>query len=95
MIPEGPIIRVEFSMTGGFSDRWNVNLGFFGARVIPADHISDAMFEAKEMFNSGPLNRLLSERAHRDQLIERHFAACAKRLIEQIEKKEGWKESLG
>lgn len=95
----GPIISVEFHMDGGFGGRWNADLGhpnFATASrmppVLPERALDDAVLSANEFRDMQPLMRLREHRDRRNRIIEDHFRMCARRLIEDIEKTEGWAE---
>lgn len=84
------IISVQYQADDKVSGTWNtelrdqqITLGF-----IPDREIQNIMF-----WKERPrLVLLFQKREKRRQLIREHFAACADKLIDQIEAKEKWSE---
>lgn len=94
---ERVIIRVSYSL-GQHTGDWAMDIGRqlsempngFGSLTISDRALDDAVFAINELRDTRQMDRLRELRQMRELIISNHFAECARRLIYDIEKGEGW-----
>ena len=93
MSDRGMVLSVQFQ-TGEFRGDWNTELrdprNDRPIQPLPARALDDATFAQNELRDLRPMSDLKAFAAIRAEMIERHFLVCARKLIADIEKAEGW-----
>jgi len=92
------IVRVEFSADGVGRSDWNCDvqdpLTLKPMQKLPARAVDDALFAQNEMRDTRPMEELRRYSARRAEAIEHHFRVCARKLIAEIERQEGWPHAV-
>jgi hypothetical protein len=92
------ILRVSFSIDYKHNGSWNVNLSDprTGKPVEPITQrqMDDAVFQFQELRDIVTFKQLADRRNGRSQAIRDHFSICADKMIEGIEKDEGWEDFM-
>lgn len=97
MSDRGLIVSVQFQAGEARGD-WNTELR--DARsdrplaVLPERALDDATFAQNELRDMRPMEELRRLAATRAEMIERHFMVCARKLINEIERAEGWPHAV-
>jgi hypothetical protein len=91
------IISVQFQ-AGEFRGDWNTELRDprhgRPIQTLSGRALHDATFAQNELRDLRAMSDLKEFAAIRAQMIEHHFLECARKLIADIEKAEGWPHAL-